>query len=214
MFIEVVMKNTAEAVIIPLKGGISSLNEVYQALIEADVDPITGKCSNYDYIIQQIEQAHQLLEQSEQAASPAMIISGAVELDQANNAVQVAQEEVRKSENEMRKYEAEFQEKVRSAINLLGVLSGRVRVAEHQTRRFYPPRACDEGDGGCDEGIKQITGNELLYYNDLPRLIDQMKESNQRLADICASENQGLADICASENSSKKNTRRTCCCCC
>ncbi|KAK3525473.1 hypothetical protein QTP86_032021 [Hemibagrus guttatus] len=75
--LRVVMKNTAEAVIIPLKGGISSLNEVYQALIEADVDPITGKCSNYDYIRQQIEQAHQLLEQSEQAAS-----SGLQSLDQ------------------------------------------------------------------------------------------------------------------------------------
>ncbi|KAK3507878.1 hypothetical protein QTP70_002294 [Hemibagrus guttatus] len=67
--VEVVLKNTAEAVLIPLKDGISSLNEVYQALIEADVDPITGKCSNYDHIRQQIVQAHQLLEQSEQAAS-------------------------------------------------------------------------------------------------------------------------------------------------
>ncbi|KAK3505959.1 hypothetical protein QTP70_003416 [Hemibagrus guttatus] len=72
----VVLKNTAEAVILPLKGGISSLNEVYQALIEADVDPITGKCSNYNYTRQQIVQAHQLLEQSEQAASSGFTESG------------------------------------------------------------------------------------------------------------------------------------------
>ncbi|XP_058260391.1 uncharacterized protein LOC131362418 [Hemibagrus wyckioides] len=324
---EVVMKNTAEAVIIPLKGGISSLNEVYQALIEADVDPVTGKCSNYDYIRQQIVQSHQFLEQSEQAASsglqsldenlerliqdegklnqemneikqtldnlrteqisnekllresqgalqqartnlnsatqtlqdqekrkrdaeivtgvgaglmvipiigwiagPAMMIGGAVELDQANKAVQVAQEEVRRSENEMGKYEhkvsdynskisqtehnlsqkdeelkqtregtqkvrkqiesvAEFQEKVRSAVNLLGVLSGRVSVAEHQTRRFILQEPVMKVMEDVMKAIEQITGNELLYSNDLPRLINQMKENNQRLAALCASEN-------------------------
>ncbi|KAK3525093.1 hypothetical protein QTP86_015268 [Hemibagrus guttatus] len=320
----VVMKNTAEAVILPLKGGISSLNEVYQALIEADVDPITGKCSNYDYIRQQIVQAHQLLEQSEQAASSglrsldqnlerlvqdegkheremnelkqtldnlrteqesnesllresqgaldlarthldsakqtlqdqekrkrdaeivtgvgagllaipvigwiagsAMMIGGAVELDQANKAVQVAQDEVRKSENEMRKYErkvsdyrskisqterelsqkddemkqthevmqivkklkdsvAKFQEKVRSAVNLLGVLSGRISVAEHQTRRFILQEPVLKVMEDVMKAIEQITGNELLYSNDLPRLISQMKENNRQLAAICA----------------------------
>ncbi|KAK3525097.1 hypothetical protein QTP86_015271 [Hemibagrus guttatus] len=39
------------------------------------------------------------------------------------------------------------------------------------------------------KAIEQITGNELLYSNDLPRLISQMKENNRRLAAICASEN-------------------------
>ncbi|KAF5886100.1 cancer-associated 1 protein-like isoform X2, partial [Clarias magur] len=65
----VVLKNTAEAVIVPLKDGVSSLNRVYEALIKADVDPVTGQCSNYDYIREQIVQAHQHLEQSEQMAS-------------------------------------------------------------------------------------------------------------------------------------------------
>ncbi|KAK3524993.1 hypothetical protein QTP86_012199 [Hemibagrus guttatus] len=228
--VEVVLKNTAEAVLIPLKDGISSLNEVYQALIEADVDPITGKCSNYDHIRQQIVQAHQLLEQSEQAASSAMMIGGAIELDQANRAVQVAQDEARNSENEMRKYElkvsfyrskisqtehdisqkddelnqtrkgiqivkeqievvAKFQEKVRSAVNLLGVLSGRVSVTEHQTRRLILQEPVMKVLEDVMKAIEQITGNELLYSNDLPKLISQMTEKNQQLADICASEN-------------------------
>ncbi|KAK3508178.1 hypothetical protein QTP70_015963 [Hemibagrus guttatus] len=338
LMLRVVMKNTAEAAIIPLKDGISSLNEVYQALIEADVDPITG---NYNYIIQQIEQAHQLLEQSEQAASSglrnldqnlerliqdegkldreinetkraleklgteqtfhekllkesqetlemtsthlnsarrtlhgqekrkrdaeivtgvgagllvipvigwiagsAMLIGGAVELDKANRAIQVAQNEMRKFENEVRKYEgkvsyyksnisqtkynlsqkddklkqmreviqivkkqieavAELQEKVRSAVNLLGALSGKARVAEHQTRRLLLQEPVMKVMEDVMNAIEQITRNDLQHYNDLPRLIDQLKEKNR-----------GLADICASENSSKKNTRRTCCCCC
>ncbi|GAA6074592.1 uncharacterized protein LOC113640147 [Tachysurus ichikawai] len=320
---EVVLKNTAEAVLIPLKGGISSVNEVYKALIEAVVDPVTGKCSNYDYIRQQIVQAHRLLEQSEQEASsglksldenlerliqeegkleqemnntkltlenfrekkesnenllresqgaleqtrrnlysaihtlqgqekrkrdaeivtgvgagllvipiigwivgPAMMIGGGVELDQANKAVQVAQEEVSKSENEVRNYElkvshyvskisqterdisqkddqlqqirggiqkvkeqkqsvAQFQEKVRGAVNLLGVLSGRVRVAEHQTRRFILQEPVMKVMEDVMKAVEQIIGNELLYRNDLPRLINQMKENNQRLAAIC-----------------------------
>ncbi|XP_060720775.1 uncharacterized protein LOC132842123 [Tachysurus vachellii] len=322
--LDVVLKNTAETVLIPLKGGISSLNEVYKALIEADVDPVTGNCSNYDYIRQQIVQAHQLLKQSEQEASsglksldenlyrliqeegkleqeindtiltlnnfrkekesneyllrvsqgaleqirrnldsaintlqgqekrkrdaeivtgvgagvlvipiigwiagPAMMIGGGIELDQANKAVQVAQEEVSKSENEVRKYElkvsqyvskisqterdisqkddqlkqiregiqkvkkqkqsvAEFQEKVRGAVNLLGILSGGVRMAEHQTRRFILQEPVMKVMEDVMKAIEQITGNELLYRNDLPRLINQMKENNQRLAAICA----------------------------
>ncbi|XP_026998319.2 uncharacterized protein LOC113640147 [Tachysurus fulvidraco] len=321
---EVVLKNTAEAVLVPLKGGVSSLNEVYKALIEADVDPVTGKCSNYNYIRQQIEQAHQLLKQSEQEASsglksldenlerliqeewklekemkdtkltldnfrekkesnekllresqgaveqtrrnlnsaintlqaqqkrkhdaeivtgvgagllvipiigwivgPAMMIGGGVELDQANKAVQVAQEEVRKSENEVRNYElkvshyvsrisqterdisqknvqlnqiregiekvkkqsqsvAEFQGKVREAVHLLGVLRGRVSVAEHQTRRFILQEPVMKVMEDVMKAIEQITGNELIYNNDLPSLINQMKEKNQRLAAICA----------------------------
>ncbi|XP_060721331.1 uncharacterized protein LOC132842600 [Tachysurus vachellii] len=322
--LEVVLKNTAEAVLIPLKGGISSLNEVYKALIKADVDPVTGKCSNYDYIRQQIVQAHQLLKQSEQETSSglksldknlerliqeegklkqemnntkltldnfrkekesnenllrvsqgaleqtrrnldsaihtlqdqekrkhdaeivtavgagvfvipiigwiagsAMMIGGGIELDQANKAVQEAQEEVRKSENEVRNYEhkvshcmskisqterdisqkddqlkqiregiqkvkkqsqsvAEFQGKVRGAVHLLGVLSGVVSVADGLTRRSILQEPVMKVMEDVMKAIEQITGNELLYGNDLPRLINQMKENNQRLAAICA----------------------------
>ncbi|XP_047672037.1 uncharacterized protein LOC113650574 [Tachysurus fulvidraco] len=326
---EVVLKITAETVLISLKGGISSLKEVYKAL-KTDIHPLTRKCSNYDYIRQQIVQAHQLLKQSEQEASsglksldenlerliqeegklkqeindtiltldnfrkekesneyllsvsqgaleqtrrnlnsaihtlqaqqkrkydaeivtgvgagvlvipiigwivgPAMIIGVAVELDQANKAVQVAQEEVRKSENEVRNYElkvshyvskisqtecdisqkvdqlkqiregiqkvkkqsqsvAEFQGKVRGAVNLLGVLRGRVSVAEHQTRRSILQEPEMKVMEDVMKAIEQITGNELLYRNDLPRL-NEMKENIQQLAAICASENSSIS---------------------
>ncbi|KAI5608666.1 hypothetical protein C0J50_6560 [Silurus asotus] len=270
----IVLRNTAEAVIGPLKDGISSLNGVYEALITADVDPATGQCSNYISIRQQIVQAHQHLQQSEQTAGSglesldkslesliqdegklnhemndtkqtldnlrteqesnnqllrefqgtlevargnlnstektlqnqesrkhnaeiitgvgagllaipvigwiagsAMLIGGAVELDQATDAVNMAKEEVKKSNKEVEKYKhkvsdyenkisqtnrhisqkdkklkqkreeiqkvkkqiesvAEFQNKVRIAVHLLSVLSGKASVAEHQTRRF------------------------------------------------------------------------------
>ncbi|KAF5890086.1 cancer-associated 1 protein-like isoform X2 [Clarias magur] len=63
----IVVKDTAEAVIVPLKDGIYSLNRVYEALIVADVDPVTG---------------------------PAMLIGGGIELDQAQHAVRMAEEEM------------------------------------------------------------------------------------------------------------------------
>ncbi|XP_053494840.1 uncharacterized protein LOC128616288 [Ictalurus furcatus] len=324
---EVVLKNTAEAVIVPLKDGISTLNEVYQALIKADVDPVSGQCSNYDYIRQQIVQAHQLLEQSEQTASSglksldenlerltqdegklkreinhtkknlenlrteqassekivresqgdlelartnlnstkhtlqnqesrkynagivtgvgaglflipgvgwiagsAMLIVGAVEMAQSVHAIREAEEEVRKSDTEVKKYQckvskyeskisqtrrdisekddklkqtheeiqkvkkqiesvADFQEKVRSAVHLLGVLSGRASVAEHQTRRFILQEPVMKVMEDVMKATEKITGNELLYNNDITRLLDQLKENSQKLAAMSASEN-------------------------
>ncbi|KAF4080824.1 hypothetical protein AMELA_G00175710 [Ameiurus melas] len=332
---EVVLKNTAEAVIVPLKDGISTLNEVYQALIgPADVDPVTEQCSNYDYIRQQIVQVHQLLEQSEQTASSglkildknlerltqdegkleseinhtkntlenlrteqassekllrdsqgaleraktnltstkqtlqkqkrrkhnaeivtdvgaglvvipifgwiagaAMVTAGAVEMAQSDHSIRKAKEEVRKSHAEMKIYQckvseyeskisqtrcdisekddklkqtheeiqkvkkqiesvAEFQEKVRSAVHLLCVLSGRVSVAEHQTRRFILQEPVMKLMEDVMKATEKITGNELLYNNNMPKLLDQLKENSQRLADVCALE----------ENSSKNKT--------
>ncbi|KAG7326009.1 hypothetical protein KOW79_010934 [Hemibagrus wyckioides] len=261
---KIVLKNTGEAVIIPLKGGISSLNEVCQALIEADVDPITGKCSNYDYIRQQIVQAHQFLEQSEQAASSGLqsldenlerLIQDEMQLNWKMNEInqtldqlgteqdsnekllreyqritgvgtglfniliigwnnnkrkvtyyksKISQterhlsqkdDELKQTHEEVQKmrklveFVTEFQEKVRSAVNLLGILSGKVIVAEHQTRRFILQEHVIKMMEDVMKAIEQITGNELLYGNDLPRLINQMKDNNQHLATICASEN-------------------------
>ncbi|KAI5608664.1 hypothetical protein C0J50_6558 [Silurus asotus] len=323
----IVLRNTAVAVIGPLKDGISSLNGVYEALITADVDPITGQCSNYISIRQQIVQAHQHLQQSEQTAGSglesldkslegliqddgklnhemndtkqtldnlrteqesnnqllrefqgtlevaginlnstqqmlqdqrnrkhnaevitgvgagllvipvigwiagsAMLIGGAVDLDQATRAVNMAEEEVKKSEREVEKYKhkvsdyeykisqtncdisqkdeklkqtreeiqkvkkqiesvAEFQNKVRIAVHLLSVLSGKASVAEHQTRRFILQEPVMKVMEDVMKAANEITGNELLYNEDIPRLIDQMKENNQRLTAICASEN-------------------------
>ncbi|XP_076866651.1 uncharacterized protein LOC143517751 isoform X1 [Brachyhypopomus gauderio] len=65
----VLLKNSTRAVIIPLKNGIISMTRVYESLIAADVDPISGQCSNYTSIRQQIVQTQQSLEESEQAAS-------------------------------------------------------------------------------------------------------------------------------------------------
>ncbi|XP_076866679.1 uncharacterized protein LOC143517765 [Brachyhypopomus gauderio] len=65
----VLLKDSTEAVIIPLKNGIISITRVYESLIDADVDPISGQCSNYTSIRQQIVETQQSLEESEQAAS-------------------------------------------------------------------------------------------------------------------------------------------------
>ncbi|KAF4081607.1 hypothetical protein AMELA_G00163430 [Ameiurus melas] len=66
---EVVVKNSAKAVIKPLNDCICSINWVSEALINADVDPVTGQCSNYDYIRQQIVQAWRSLQHSDEAAT-------------------------------------------------------------------------------------------------------------------------------------------------
>ncbi|KAG7324571.1 hypothetical protein KOW79_012587 [Hemibagrus wyckioides] len=66
---EVVVKNTAQSVIVPLKNCISSLDRVYEALVATDVHPFTGHCSNYEYIRQQIVQAWQSMQLSDQAAT-------------------------------------------------------------------------------------------------------------------------------------------------
>ncbi|XP_053493785.1 uncharacterized protein LOC128615593 [Ictalurus furcatus] len=332
---KVVLKNTAEAVLVPLKGGISTLNEVYKALIKADVDPVTEQCSNYEYIRQQIVQAHQLLEQSEQTASSglksldeslerltqdegklkcemndtkkklknlrkeqklnkkilkesqgalelartnlssteqtlqdqenrrynaqivtgvgaglllipvvgwiagsAMLIGGGIEIHQAGNAIIEAEEEVKKSDAEVNKYEckvsdyeskisqtrrdisekndklkqkheeiqkvkkqiksvADFQKKVRSAVHLLGVLSGRASVTEHQTRRFILQEPVMKVMEDVMKATEQITGNKVLYNNGMPKLLKQLKKNSKR-----------LAAICASEDSSKMNTTK------
>ncbi|KAI5087514.1 hypothetical protein C0J45_22913 [Silurus meridionalis] len=315
----IVLRNTAKAVIGPLKDGISSLNGVYEALITADVDSVTGQCSNYISIRPQIVQAHQHLQQSEHTAGSglksldkslesliqddgklnreindtkqtldnlrteqesnkqllrefqgtlevarrnlnstqktlqdqrkrkhtagivtgvgaglfaipvigwiagsAMVIGGAVDLDQATRAVNAAEEEVMKSEREVEKYKhkvsdyeskisqtncdisqkdeklkqkreeiqkvkkqiesvAEFQNKVRRAVHLLSVLSGKASVAEHQTRRFILQEPVMKVMEDVMKAANEITGNEFLYNEDIPRLIDQMKENNQRL---------------------------------
>ncbi|KAL6460756.1 hypothetical protein MHYP_G00307220 [Metynnis hypsauchen] len=65
----VVVKNSNTAFIKPLQDGLHSIKKVCEALSEADVDPFSGQCSNYSYIREQIVQAKQSLERSEQAAS-------------------------------------------------------------------------------------------------------------------------------------------------
>ncbi|TSP90478.1 Transmembrane protein 65 [Bagarius yarrelli] len=77
---EVVVKNSARFVIVPLKSGIYALDRIYKALVSADVNPYTGYCSNYDYIRQQIVQACQSLQHSDQAATSCLRrLDGALE---------------------------------------------------------------------------------------------------------------------------------------
>ncbi|XP_060742474.1 uncharacterized protein LOC132856763 [Tachysurus vachellii] len=64
-----VVKNSAQAVVAPLKSCLSSLDRVYEALEAADIDPITGYCSNHEYIRQQIVLAWQSMQLSDQAAT-------------------------------------------------------------------------------------------------------------------------------------------------
>ncbi|XP_036421528.1 uncharacterized protein LOC118805032 [Colossoma macropomum] len=271
---DVNVKNSNAAFTEPLKEGLHSIKRVYEALTEADVDPFSGQCSNYNYIREQIVQAKQSLEQSEQAAAtvlrsldekieiltrdegkleqkmtatqetlhnlkikqtsnenllsdsegalelaktnlsttrealqrqkerkdtattvrdvglgvtlipivgwvvgPAMIVAGEAKISQASRAIKVTEKEVTASKKEKKKYKskvsdykseiskterkikqkhekadriheeiekvnqqrdavAEFQEKVRSAVRILGELSGTSSVAEVQTRRY------------------------------------------------------------------------------
>ncbi|KAI4896570.1 hypothetical protein NFI96_024820 [Prochilodus magdalenae] len=63
------VKNPVAAVMAPLKDGLCSINKVYEALIDGDVDPITGQCTNYKQSRKQIVKAKKSLEQSEKAAS-------------------------------------------------------------------------------------------------------------------------------------------------
>ncbi|KAM9434256.1 uncharacterized protein Hap1MRO34_002094 [Clarias gariepinus] len=293
---EDVLKNTAKAVIVPLRDGFSSLNRVYEGLM-GDVDPVTGQSFNYDYIREQIVQAHQHLQMSEQVVSsglesldeslerlvqnegkleqkmkttqetleslrlkqeskekllidsqgalalarenlnsskqtleeqearkynaevitgvgaglmlipvigwiagPAMMIGGAIELSHAKQAVEEAEEEndekLKQTRERIQKVKqqigdvGDFQMKVRSAVRLLSVLSGRASVAEHQTRRFIIQEPVLKVMEDVMKATNEITGNDLLYNKDMSRLISQMSENNQRLAAICDSEEQ------------------------
>ncbi|KAL6460726.1 hypothetical protein MHYP_G00306920 [Metynnis hypsauchen] len=66
---DVVEKHPVTAVIIHLKDGLHCINKVCKALTDGDINPVSGQCSNYRYIREQIVQAQQSLERSEQAAS-------------------------------------------------------------------------------------------------------------------------------------------------
>lgn len=65
------VKNAVKAVTVPLEDGLCSVNGIFMKLIEAQVVPLTGQCSNYD-IRNQIVLAKQKLEESEQAAGTAL----------------------------------------------------------------------------------------------------------------------------------------------
>ncbi|KAL7826679.1 hypothetical protein AOLI_G00318880 [Acnodon oligacanthus] len=320
-----ILNNSITAVIVPLKDGLCSINNVYEALIDGDVDPISGQFTNSKHIREQIVKAQKSLEWSEQLASiglrsldqnieiltqdmgkleqemssteqilenlktkqtsnrklhkqsedaleqartnldstrdtlrtqeerkhtaeivtgvgagvtiipfigwiagPAMMIGGGVEIDQASRAVSVAEEEVRNSESQVEKYRskvseykqkisqtesnikqkrdkveqirnktqkvkeqrravADFQEKVRKAVHVLGGLSGKARVAEIQTRRFILQKPVMKVMEDLMKAAGEITGNQLLSAEGIPKLLSEIKENKRKLAAICAS---------------------------
>ncbi|KAL7883423.1 hypothetical protein SRHO_G00010810 [Serrasalmus rhombeus] len=330
---EVLVKNSIAAVISPLKDGLWSINKFYEALIDGDVDPISGHCGNYKHSRKQIVRAKKNLERSEQAAGtglrsldvnieimtrdmgkleqemretklkldnlrteqtsnedllkqsessleqsrrnvnsardtlrkqeerkrkakivtgvglgvtlipvfgwiagPAMAIGGAIEIDEASHAAEVAEEEVRSFESQVEKYRrkvsenkqkisqtetdikqkcgeveqirhktqkvkeqreavADFQKKVREAVHVLSGLSGKARVAEVQTRRFILQKPVMKVMENLMKAAGEITGNQLLSAEGIPKLINEIKENNRKLAAICTSasnaENEG-----------------------
>ncbi|KAI4896569.1 hypothetical protein NFI96_024821 [Prochilodus magdalenae] len=323
LFHRLMVKKSMAAAIVPLEEGFYSINRVYEALSKGDVDPITGQCSNYNYIREQIVEAQQSLEKSEHVAAteltsldghieiltqdegkleqemsdtrrslenlraeqisserslreyedaveqarrnldstrevlrsqeerkynaevvtgvgagllaipifgwiagPIMIATGEEELEQASYAVRAAEEEVRNYESQMEwfkskvyKYEseiyqveqgisqkhdeveriheeiqrvkeqremiAEFQQKVRRTVHILSVLSGKISVAESQTRRFILQKPVMKVMEDLMKSAEDIAGNQLLCNEGMLSLINAMKENSGKLAAIC-----------------------------
>ncbi|KAK1785685.1 hypothetical protein P4O66_019022, partial [Electrophorus voltai] len=106
----ILLKKSVKAVIIPLKDGICSLTRVYEFLIDADVDLISGQCSNYRSIRQQIVQTQQSLEESEQAANTGLkgldehlerltILEGKLEVEMRNTESTLGNLEIEQNTN-------------------------------------------------------------------------------------------------------------------
>ncbi|KAI4896567.1 hypothetical protein NFI96_024818, partial [Prochilodus magdalenae] len=249
------VRNSIATAIVPLEDGFCSISRVYEALSNEDVDPISGQCSNYNFIREQIVEAQQNLKNSEDLAAreltsldrhieiltqdqgrleqemrdtrrPIMLAAGGVELDQALHAVREAEEEVRNSESQMKKFKgnvykhqskihqveqdirqkhdkverihediqkvtehretvAEFQNKVRRTVHILSVLSGKISVAESQTRRFILQKPVMKVMEDLMESAEDIAGNQLLCNEGMLSLINAMKENSGKLAAIC-----------------------------
>lgn len=82
---------------------------------------------------------------------------------------------------------AEFQSKVRRAVHILGVLNGKAHVVENQTHRLILQEPVMKVMEDLMKLAGDITGNQLLSNEGIPKLIDRMRENNRRLAATCAS---------------------------
>ena len=101
------------------------------------------------------------------------------DLEQIRNKIQKVKEQ--------REAVAEFQKKVRKAVHVLSGLSGKARVAETQTRRFILQKPVMKVMEDLMKAAGEITGNQLLSAEGIPKLISEIKENNRKLAAICAS---------------------------
>ncbi|KAL7826676.1 hypothetical protein AOLI_G00318850 [Acnodon oligacanthus] len=82
---------------------------------------------------------------------------------------------------------AEFQSKVRRAVHVLSGLSGKARVAEIETRRLILQEPVTKVMEDLMKSAGEITGNQLLSAEGIPKLLSEIKENNRKLAAICNS---------------------------
>ncbi|XP_035381215.1 uncharacterized protein si:dkey-85k15.4 isoform X2 [Electrophorus electricus] len=131
---------------------------------ESEVEKYKSKVSDYDSKIQQLK----------------------LNISQTHDNVKQIHEEMQLVK-EQREGVAEFQRKVRRAVHLLSVLSGKTRVAECHTRRFILQEPVMKVMEEVMEAAGQITENELLCTEGVPQLINTMRETHQRLSALCTS---------------------------
>ncbi|XP_055065652.1 uncharacterized protein [Misgurnus anguillicaudatus] len=80
---------------------------------------------------------------------------------------------------------AEIQKKFRTAVHFMGILSGRVNVLESHTRSciYWEPVIKIMQDVG--NAVTAIANNELLYNQDVSRLINRLSKKMKKLEALC-----------------------------
>ncbi|XP_072531209.1 uncharacterized protein [Salminus brasiliensis] len=160
-------------------------------------------------------------------AGSALVVGGITEMEEASEAIKVAEKEESESESDVEMYRdkvsdykaeisqakqdirqnrdrkeqictdirkvkeqraavADLQVKVRRAVHILSVLSGRAKVVEGQTRRHIVLEPVMKVMEEVMKAAGEITGNQLLFNGDIPRLLDAMRGNNRKLAAICS----------------------------
>ncbi|XP_022522454.2 uncharacterized protein LOC111188187 [Astyanax mexicanus] len=109
-------------------------------------------------------------------------------ISQKHDAIEQIRKKIQKLK-EQRAAVAEFQSTVRKAVRILSILSGRVSAVECQTRRFIHLEPVMKVMEDVMKAAGDIGGNQLLSDEDVPRLLNTMRENNRKLAAICNSSN-------------------------
>uniref|UniRef100_W5KGC4 Si:dkey-85k15.6 n=1 Tax=Astyanax mexicanus TaxID=7994 RepID=W5KGC4_ASTMX len=109
-------------------------------------------------------------------------------ISQKNEEIEQIRKKIQKVK-EQRAAVAEFQSTVRKAVRILSILSGRVSAVECQTRRFIHLEPVTKVMEDVMKAAGDIGGNQLLSDEDVPRLLNTMRENNRKLAAICNSSN-------------------------
>ncbi|KAG9279197.1 hypothetical protein AMEX_G4705 [Astyanax mexicanus] len=106
-------------------------------------------------------------------------------ISQKNDQIEQIRKKIQKVK-EQRAAVAEFQSNVRKAVH---ILSGRVSVVECQTRRFIYLEPVMKVMENLMKAAGDIGGSQLLSDEDVPKLLNTMRENNRKLAAICNSSN-------------------------